>query len=62
MYPSSLDDASTTLDDNYCVSPCPHRPSTGKFYGDPSTQTCVSTCPLKAGTTYGMTFADDVSA
>lgn len=31
------------------------------YYGDPDTQLCVDTCPDKASTTFGITFADDIS-
>ena len=47
---------------DHCVNPCPGYPSLGQYYGDRAAHECVSQCPLKTGTTYGMQFADDTTS
>lgn len=46
---------------NQCVWPCPSYPSTGQYYGDATTQLCVSQCPLSNTLARGTYFADDTS-
>lgn len=45
----------------YCVDKCPNFLSTGQYYGDNTTKTCVKVCPALSGAVkWGLTFASDV--
>lgn len=46
---------------DYCVFPCPSRPSVGQYYGDVGTQECVLQCYSNSSATHGVMFADDYS-